>query len=191
MDILEMTGDQSMTRNILVAVTAMLCLAAAPIAGAQRSAGENIDDATLAVTVKTALIDSDDVDAGDINIEAYKATIQLSGFVSSADEKSTALSIAANADGVAKVDDAIIVMTGGKRSMGRTLDDEKIHAEVKLKIANVSGIGDAIGVVAHVRNGEVLLSGFVGSDEVRKNIVAAASAIDGVSKVHDRIAIGA
>ena len=178
-----------MRRSTIIGAAAMLCLFAAPFAAAQRSAGENIDDTTLAVTVKTALINSEAVDAGDINIEAYKGTIQLSGFVSSTDEKSSALKIAGETGGVAKVDDAIIVMEGGKRSMGRTIDDQTIHAEVKLKIANVSGLGDAIGVIAHVRNGEVLLSGFVDNDDIRKDIVAAAGAVSGVSDVHDRLAL--
>ena len=178
-----------MRRSILINATALLCLISAPFASAQRTAGENIDDTTLAVTVKAALVDSEAVDAGDINIEAYKGTIQLSGYVASSEEKSSALAIAGETDGVAKVDDAIIVMGGGKRSFGRTVDDEKIHAEVKIKVANVSGLGDAIGVIAHVRNGEVLLSGFVDSDDVRKDIVAAANTVSGVSKVHDRIAL--
>ena len=68
-----------MRRSILINTTALLCLIAAPFASAQRTAGENIDDTTLAVTVKAALVDSEAVDAGDINIEAYRGTIQLSG----------------------------------------------------------------------------------------------------------------
>ena len=47
-----------MRRSILINTTALLCLIAAPFASAQRTAGENIDDTTLAVTVKAALVDS-------------------------------------------------------------------------------------------------------------------------------------
>ena len=50
-----------MRRSILINTTALLCLIAAPFASAQRTAGESIDDTTLAVTVKAALVDSDDV----------------------------------------------------------------------------------------------------------------------------------
>jgi osmotically-inducible protein OsmY len=82
-----------------------------------------------------------------------------------------------------------MIVMAGKRSVGRTIDDQTIHAQVKLKIAEVSGFGDAVGVVTHVRNGEVILSGFVGSDTVQKDIVAVAESVNGVVKVHDRLAI--
>ena len=52
-----------------------------------------------------------------------------------------------------------------------------------------TGIGEAIGVVTHVRNGEVLLGGFVETEQLRSDIAAAASSVDGVLKVHDRIAV--
>lgn len=177
-----------MNRAILLSVIAAFSLAAAPKADAQRSAGESVDDTTIAVSVKAALVDSDAVEAGKINVEVHKRTVQLSGYVPTEEQKAAALAIADGAEGIAGVEDALIVM-GGKRSMGRTIDDETINGKIKLKIADLSGIGDALGVVTHVRNGEVLLSGFVESDQLRKDIVAAAESVDGVLKVHDRIAV--
>lgn len=177
-----------MKKTILFTLLASFCLTAAPAADAQRSAGESLDDATIAVSVKAALFDSDAVEAGKINVEVHKRTVQLSGFVPSDDQKSAALEIADGVEGTAGVEDALIVM-GGKRSLGRAIDDETINGKIKLKIADLSGIGDAIGVVTHVRNGEVLLGGFVETDRFRKDIVAAAESVDGVLKVHDRIAV--
>lgn len=177
-----------MNRALLFSVIAAFSLLAAPIADAQRSAGESVDDTTIAVSVKSALVDSDAVEAGKINVEVYKRTVQLSGYVPTEEQKAAALEIADGAEGIAGVEDALIVM-GGKRSVGRTIDDETINGKIKLKIADLSGIGDAFGVVTHVRNGEVLLSGFVESDQLRKDIVVAAESVDGVMKVHDRIAI--
>jgi hyperosmotically inducible protein len=175
-----------MNRSLLVAVIGVLSLTMAPLASAQRSAGESVDDSTIAVSVKTALIDSRSVDAGKINVEAYKRAVQLSGYVPDKDQKSAALAIAKGADGVTSVRDGLIVM-GGKRSFGRTIDDQTIHAQVTLKIAGVAGMDDAIDVVAHVRNGEVLLGGFVDNDDVRKGIEAAARSVSGVEKVHNRM----
>lgn len=177
-----------MKKTILLPLVASFCLIIAPLADAQRTAGESVDDATIAVSVKAALVDSDAVEAGKINVEVHKRTVQLSGYVPTDDQKAAALEIADGIDGTAGVEDALIVM-GGRRSVGRTIDDETINGKIKLKIAKVSGIGDAIGVVTHVRNGEVLLGGFVATEQLRKDIVAAAESVDGVLTVHDRIAV--
>jgi hyperosmotically inducible protein len=177
-----------MRRTILFSLIAAFSFVVMPDAYAQRSAGESVDDTTIAVTVKSALVDSDAVEAGKINVEVHKRTVQLSGYLPTDEQKSAALEIAEATDGVAGVEDALIVM-GGKRSVGRTIDDETINGKIKLKIADVSGIGEAIGVVTHVRNGEVLLSGFVGTEQLRKDVVAAAESVDGVLKIYDRIAV--
>jgi osmotically-inducible protein OsmY len=177
-----------MNRAILFSMIAAISLVVAPSADAQRSAGESVDDTTIALSVKAALVDSDAVEAGKVNVEVHKRIVQLSGYVPTDDQKSAALAIADRVEGIAGVEDALIVM-GGKRSLGRTIDDETINGKIKLKIADLSGIGEAFGVVTHVRNGEVLLSGFVETDQLRKDIVAAAESVDGVAKVHDRIAV--
>ena len=177
-----------MNKMTLLPLVACIGLLAATTVSAQRSAGESVDDTTIAVSVKAALIDSDAVEAGRVNVEVYKRVVQLSGYVPTGDQKSAALAIAGGVEGVAEVEDALIVM-GGKRSVGRTIDDETINGKIKLSITELSGIGDAIGVVTHVRNGEVLLSGFVDTEQLRKDIVSAAKSVDGVLKVHDRMAV--
>lgn len=177
-----------MKKAIIAFVVGLTMLSTAAVSSAQRSAGETVDDTTIAVSVKAALADSDDISAGDVNVEVYKGTVQISGYVPSAEARSAALKIASETDGVDYVLDAMVVMAG-KRSIGRTIDDQTIHAQVKLKIADVSGYGDAFGVVTHVRNGEVILSGFVGSDTVQKDIIAATESVNGVVKVHDRFAM--
>lgn len=177
-----------MRKAIAPLVIVVLGLMAANAAEAQRSAGESVDDTTIAVSVKAALVDSDAVEAGKVNVEVYKRIVQLSGYVPTDDQKSAALEIADGIEGTAGVEDALIVM-GGRRSVGRTIDDETINGKLKLKIADLSGISDAIGVVTHVRNGEVLLAGFVESEQLRSDIVAATDSVDGVLKVHDRIAV--
>jgi hyperosmotically inducible protein len=177
-----------MKRMLVALALALAIMTTATVSNAQRSTGETVDDTTIAVTVKAALADSDDVSAADVNVEVYKGAVQISGYVPSDEARSAALKIAGDTDGVNDVHDAMVVMAG-KRSVGRTIDDQTIHAQVKLKIAEVSGFGDAVGVVTHVRNGEVILSGFVGSDTVQKEIVAAAESVNGVARVHDRLAI--
>jgi hyperosmotically inducible protein len=177
-----------MKKTALFLLVVACFLATATAANAQRSTGEGVDDTTIAVSVKSALFNSDAVEAGKINVEVYKRTVQLSGYVPTEDQKSAALEVAGAVENVADVDDAIIVMPG-KRSVGRTIDDETINGKIKLRIADVSGVGEAIGIVTHVRNGEVLLAGFADDDQVHDAVVAAAESVDGVLKVHDRIAL--
>ena len=170
----------------LALVLAALC--SVPVTNAQRSTGESVDDTTIAVSVKTALTKSERVSANNVNVEVYKRTVQLSGFVPSRDAQSAALEIASETGGVENVLDAMVVLPG-ERSVGRTIDDNTIHAQVKFKIAEVSGFGDAIGVVTHVRSGDVILSGFVDSDTLHDDLIAAAESVKGVVKVHDKLAV--
>lgn len=68
-----------------------------------KSTGEYIDDAAITAKVKTALIRDDSLDANDINVETYKGTVQLSGFVDSEDDIDAAEEVAGNIEGVTNV----------------------------------------------------------------------------------------
>jgi hyperosmotically inducible protein len=155
---------------------------------AQRSAGEHVDDSTLIASTKMALIEDRAIPGGKINVEAFKRTVQLSGFVDNEAEKAAALARAKSVAGVEKVNDAIIVASA-KRTFGQTIDDQTVHAAVKLKLAEVFGVGKAVEVVEHVRDGEVLLSGFVDSTKLRADVVAAVKSVKGVTTVHDKISV--
>lgn len=157
-------------------------------ADAQRSAGTHVDDTTLHSSVKFALAESDDVSAGQINVEVYSGAVQLSGFLETDEEKAAALKIASMVEGAERVDDAIVVVDRD-RSFGTSIDDNITLANVEALITKASGMGDALDVVTKVRNGEALLAGFVTNDEVRKTVVEAAESAKGVSKVYDRISL--
>lgn len=163
---------------------ACMLLMTSSAAFAERTAGETIDDSTLITNTKLQLLDDRDVGAGDINVEAYKGAVQLIGFVDSKEEKDAAIARAAKVDGVREVDDALIVMPGD-RSFGRVIDDQTLYGKVKLKLANVEGLGEAVAVVVKVREGEVLLGGFVDSRDTISDIEKAVKDVDGVRKVHN------
>lgn len=167
----------------LVLTTAL----AAPLAMADRSAGETIDDSTVATSVKMSLIDDASVPGGSINVEAYKGVVQLIGFVRSDDQKKAARARARGVEGVEKVEDAMIVVPD-KRSFGTTIDDQTIQTKVKLEITEL-GADKGLAVVTDVRNGEVLLGGFVNSDRVRDDIEKKAKAVKGVTKVHNHVGV--
>jgi hyperosmotically inducible protein len=150
--------------------------------------GEYIDDATVATQTKAALVANETVSALDINVEVYKGVVQLSGFVESEAQQAAALATAGKIDGDRKVLDAIVVLPG-TRSMGEAVDDTTIQAKLKAGLANVEGIGDAVDINTWVRQGHVLLAGFVDSDKVKSAAGKVASGISGVKKVHNHIAV--
>lgn len=72
-------------------------------AGGGESAGEYIDDAVITTKVKAAIADDDKLSAFDIKVETYKGNVQLSGFVNSHDEITSAAEIAQKVEGVKSV----------------------------------------------------------------------------------------
>ena len=152
------------------------------------SAGEHIDDATIASKAKAVLIGEKNVQARKINVEVSKGSLQLSGFVGSDDEKSIALQLANSVVGVKKVLDALIV-SPGSRSAGEVLDDTSIAAKLKTKLTKTTGLGDATDITTEVRRGHVLLAGFVESEEVKSAAAEVAKSIKGVAMVHNLIAV--
>jgi hyperosmotically inducible periplasmic protein len=74
-----------------------------------RSAGEYIDDKTLNARVKGALNDNPEYKFDDVKVESFKGTVQLSGFVTTADQKAKAGDIAKRVPGVQNVDNKITV----------------------------------------------------------------------------------
>jgi len=177
----------SITKSKLLRVAVVSVILASPASFAETT-GEYIDDATVATQTKAALVANETVSALDINVEVYKGVVQLSGFVESDAQQSAALAAAGKIDGARKVLDAIVVLPG-TRSMGEAVDDTTIQAKLKAGLANVEGIGDAVDINTWVRQGHVLLAGFVDSDKVKSAAGKVASGISGVRKVHNHIAV--
>jgi len=74
-----------------------------------RSTGQYIDDKSLIVRVKSALHDNAEYKFGDVNVDAFRGTVQLSGFVNTSDQKSKADDLAKQVQGVEKVVNNITV----------------------------------------------------------------------------------
>ncbi|NJD30264.1 MAG: BON domain-containing protein [Gammaproteobacteria bacterium] len=75
--------------------------------------GTKIDDTALVAKVKSALIDTKDVEAGQINVEARGGIVQLGGFVQSAGMRDRAMAVARGVSGVKSVVDAMFVKPKG------------------------------------------------------------------------------
>jgi osmotically-inducible protein OsmY len=99
-----------MSKKLMLAMLATAFLAVGCAGSSTTSStGEYIDDATLTAKVKTALYKSKDASGTAINVDTFKGTVQLSGFVDSESEKQRAGEIAAAIDGVKKVENNLSV----------------------------------------------------------------------------------
>lgn len=81
----------------------MLALVACSSTATHKSTGEVIDDTVVTAKVKSALIADPDLKAYQINVETYKGTVQLSGFVSAPDHIQKATQLTRDIKGVTSV----------------------------------------------------------------------------------------
>ncbi len=90
-----------LTRSISVIMLAsvMGCAATAT----RESTGEYVSDSWITAKVKSALIEDPHVKATEVNVETYKGTVQLSGFVSSASAMNQAVQVTRGIKGVAGI----------------------------------------------------------------------------------------
>lgn len=177
--------------NAIAAIVAGVTLfVAGPVALAddtKRSAGETLDDTTINSSVKANLTDNSEVHARNINVETNRARVALIGYVRTKEQHESAIATAEKTKGVVEVIDALLIVKE-KRSTGRTLDDQTIETKLKYSLTD-TGAGQAMAMVTEVRNGEVLLGGFVESEEVKKRAGEIAGHVPGVTKVHNRLAV--
>ena len=99
-------------RHTLGAAAAAILLITASgcaVTRGQESTGAYVDDSAITSSVKARFVESTRVDASAISVETMKGTVMLSGFAKSADEKSSAESIALKVPGVVAVKNVIAV----------------------------------------------------------------------------------
>ena len=151
----------------------------------QKSAGEQIDDSVTTASVKSALIADPVTKAHQIDVEVFKGTVQLNGFVDTAASKERATEVARKQKGVTAVRNNLTVKTT-ERSGDQVVDDSEITAKVKSALA-----GDprtkAHQINIETRNGVVQLSGFVDSSEAKSTAEELARAVDEVKSVDNEL----
>jgi len=69
----------------------------------QESTGEYIDDTVITTRVKAAILNEPSLKSSEINVETFKGTVQLTGFVGSSADISKAVALARGVTGVASV----------------------------------------------------------------------------------------
>jgi hyperosmotically inducible protein len=91
----------------IVALTALAVLATGCNAmKGKETAGQSLDDATVATRAKAALIKDSTVSATDFNIDVYKGNVTLTGVAKSADEVNRAIDDIKRVQGVMSVKNA-------------------------------------------------------------------------------------
>lgn len=106
--------NMKMSFPTLVTLLALACGVASLSTGCagtatRASTGEYIDDRTITTKVKAAMVKDPLVKALDVNVDTFKSTVQLSGFVDTTEQKARAEQIAAGIEGVSKVQNNITI----------------------------------------------------------------------------------
>lgn len=69
--------------------------------------GEYFDDTVITAKVKAAILNEPTLSAAEINVETFKGTVQLSGFVSSSTDINKAVEVARSVGGVKSVKNSL------------------------------------------------------------------------------------
>ncbi len=169
--------------RILAAMAAFALAGVAP-AHAEKTAGDMVDDGTIAATVKAEMVAEKGVPSTDINVEVYKGVVLLSGFVTAQAQKDAAGKIASGVANVKQVRNEIAVHDA--TSMGTKLDDTVLVGKVKAALMDASDVKSG-QINVEARGGIVQLGGFVTGEGMKARAIAIAKGVDGVKRVDDAL----
>ena len=171
----------------LVASAVVLSTAACSSTRTQRAPGEQVDDAALLTSVKSALVKNPVTEAGEINVDVNRGVVKLSGFVDTKNEKSKAGDVARNVDGVKSVQNDIAVKEGGSTA-GEVIDDSILTAKVKAALVQ-SPETKAHQINVETKDGVVQLSGFVDNAGAKSAAANVAKSVTGVKDVKNELSV--
>src|SRR5688572_2209226 len=171
----------------LIASGAVLGMAACSSTRTQRAPGEQVDDAALLTSVKSALVSDPVTEAGEINVDVNRGVVKLSGFVDSPQEKSAAGDLARKVDGVQSVQNDIAVKESNS-STGEVIDDSILTAKVKTALIESSET-KAHQINVETKEGVVQLSGFVDSAGAKAAATNVAKSVTGVKDVKNELSV--
>jgi hyperosmotically inducible periplasmic protein len=170
---------------------ALVCAAVATSAcaatGKERSTGAVIDDSVIGAKVKTALIESPDTKARQIDVKVNKGTVMLAGAVETQAEKAQAGMLARKVEGVHDVQNSLTVGIE-KRTAGEVVDDASLTARVKAALVG-NTITKARQIDVDTHKGVVELHGFVDSQAEINEALKEARAVSGVVDVRNDLEV--
>ncbi len=92
-----------LTATLALALAALTGLTACQSTPTQESTGQYMDDTAITTKVKAAIFNEPTLKSAEINVETFKGVVQLSGFVGSQADISTAVRVAQGVGGVRSV----------------------------------------------------------------------------------------
>jgi hyperosmotically inducible protein len=175
-----------MKQSLLVLVAGFAALLSGPVHAADQSAGQVIDDSSITTQVKAGLLDNKGTKSLSINVESYKGTVQLSGFVASEAEKATAGKVAEGVKGVTRVVNSVAVAPG--TSVGTKIDDSITTSKVKAALMDSAEV-KSMSINVETRGGVSQLAGFVDNAAMRDKAGRVAAGVSGVKRVDNQLQV--
>ena len=99
---MKFTPKRFATFFVAMALTSILGCASS---GTQEGTGEFVDDSVITSKVKSAIFGEPSLKSIEISVETFKGVVQLSGFISSAENENKAVELARSVKGVKSVKD--------------------------------------------------------------------------------------
>ena len=106
-----MPCKKSIIRRVSTCIGAVLILGLVACSSTSKheGTGEYVDDTVITGKVKAAFVADSALKASEINVETWKGTVQLSGFVSSKEDEEKAVKLASKIGGVKAVKDSMVL----------------------------------------------------------------------------------
>ena len=95
--------------QLLVCIGLLTAFLGCAATSKKQSTGQYVDDSVITTKVKTAIFNEPTLKTFQINVKTYKAVVQLSGFVDSAQSVSKAGEVARSVEGVASVENDLVI----------------------------------------------------------------------------------
>lgn len=95
--------------QLVVCVALLTVFTACAATQKHESTGQYVDDSVITTKVKTAIFNEATLKMFQINVKTYKAVVQLSGFVDSAQSVTKAGDVARGVEGVVSVENGLLV----------------------------------------------------------------------------------
>lgn len=164
----------------LAALTAIAC-------SSHQTLGEQVDDAWITTRIETKLAADPEVNPFRIDVDTDAGVVTLRGEVKKAAAREEAGKHAAGTKGVLDVRN-LIEVSPDEKAGDNLLRDTAITAKVKAKLAADPQL-NPFNIDVDVRDGEVTLSGRVGSDDRRREAIDLAAGTKGVVRVIDELVV--
>jgi len=97
------------TMRALLVLLVLAVIAGCASTRTQESTGQYVDDSAITAKVKTDILGDPALKSFQIGVETFKGTVQLSGFVNSAEMRNRAAVVASGVSGVKSVKNDLIV----------------------------------------------------------------------------------